>query len=94
MVDDARAFGATSHLYVRIVRSLLAKQLAFGISLTFKEAVHLQQISATTHQMAELSEAQAAVYDRQLRVWGIEVQKRCARSCCCTPCCCDFGDQA
>lgn len=26
--------------------------------------------------MAELSEAQAAVYDRQLRVWGIEVQKR------------------
>ncbi len=27
--------------------------------------------------MAELSEAEAAVYDRQLRVWGIEVQKRC-----------------
>lgn len=26
--------------------------------------------------MAELSEAEAAVYDRQLRVWGIEVQKR------------------
>ena len=27
--------------------------------------------------MAELSEIEAAVYDRQLRVWGIEVQKRC-----------------
>lgn len=27
--------------------------------------------------MAELSEAEAAVYDRQIRVWGIEVQKRC-----------------
>lgn len=26
--------------------------------------------------MAELSEVEAAVYDRQLRVWGIEVQKR------------------
>ncbi|KAL3160468.1 hypothetical protein ABBQ32_010785 [Trebouxia sp. C0010 RCD-2024] len=26
--------------------------------------------------MAELSAAEAAVYDRQLRVWGIEVQKR------------------
>ncbi len=30
--------------------------------------------------MAELSEAEAAVYDRQLRVWGIEVQKRCVGS--------------
>lgn len=27
--------------------------------------------------MVELSAAEAAVYDRQLRVWGIEVQKRC-----------------
>ena len=27
--------------------------------------------------MAELSEVEADVYDRQLRVWGIEVQKRC-----------------
>lgn len=26
--------------------------------------------------MVELTEAEAAVYDRQLRVWGIEVQKR------------------
>ena len=35
--------------------------------------------------MVELSAAEAAVYDRQLRVWGIEVQKRCAvvAVCCC-----------
>lgn len=26
--------------------------------------------------MAELTDAEAAVYDRQLRVWGVEVQKR------------------
>ncbi len=31
--------------------------------------------------MAEHSEAEAAVYDRQLRVWGIEVQKRCVGPC-------------
>ena len=33
--------------------------------------------------MAALSAAEAAVYDRQLRVWGIEVQKRCAVVACC-----------
>ena len=32
--------------------------------------------------MVELSAAEAAVYDRQLRVWGIEVQKRCGVSAC------------
>ena len=26
--------------------------------------------------MVELTEAEAAVYDRQLRVWGVETQKR------------------
>lgn len=26
--------------------------------------------------MVELTEAQAAVYDRQLRVWGVETQKK------------------
>ena len=28
--------------------------------------------------MGGLSEAEAAVYDRQLRVWGVETQKKCA----------------
>lgn len=27
--------------------------------------------------MTQLTEAEAAVYDRQLRVWGVETQKRC-----------------
>lgn len=26
--------------------------------------------------MADLTEAEAAVYDRQLRVWGVDTQKR------------------
>lgn len=32
---------------------------------------------AEVEAAAPLSEAHAAVYDRQLRVWGLEVQKRC-----------------
>ena len=43
MADDARAFGATSHLYVRIVGSVLAKQLALGVSLTFSTSSRSQQ---------------------------------------------------
>ena len=33
--------------------------------------------TGTNVLMAELTDAEAAVYDRQLRVWGVEVQKRC-----------------
>ena len=29
----------------------------------------------------DLTKQEAAVYDRQLRVWGVEVQKRCAPAC-------------
>ena len=36
--------------------------------------------SAPRRPMVELTEAEAAVYDRQLRVWGIEVQKRYKRN--------------
>ena len=32
---------------------------------------------------ADLTEAAAKVYDRQLRVWGVEVQKRCGPVLCC-----------
>ncbi len=33
--------------------------------------------------MAALTDAEAAVYDRQIRVWGVETQKRCcSRSLC------------
>ena len=28
--------------------------------------------------MAALTDAEAAVYDRQIRVWGVETQKRCS----------------
>ena len=28
--------------------------------------------------MAELTDEQRAVYDRQLRVWGLETQSKCA----------------
>jgi hypothetical protein len=34
----------------------------------------------------ELTEDEAAVYDRQLRVWGVETQKKCARSRLLPPC--------
>ena len=33
----------------------------------------------------ELTEDEAAVYDRQLRVWGVETQRKCVRSACNTP---------
>lgn len=29
-------------------------------------------------RMAALTDAEAAVYDRQIRVWGVETQKRCS----------------
>ena len=29
----------------------------------------------------DLTKQEAAVYDRQLRVWGVEVQKRCGPAC-------------
>ncbi len=32
-------------------------------------------------QMPQLTDDQQAVYDRQLRVWGVEVQKRYAKQC-------------
>ena len=39
---------------------------------------HARQPAAA---MAALTEDQAAVYDRQLRVWGVEVQKRRVPAC-------------
>ena len=34
--------------------------------------------------MAALTDAEAAVYDRQIRVWGVETQKRCSARKLCT----------
>ena len=50
------------------------------IMCTFKERGAIARTMGADSTAAGLTEEQAAVYDRQLRVWGVEAQRRLGAS--------------
>ena len=50
--------------------------LALNIAGIIRKAVYLCAVVSATMGNEELTEAEAKVYDRQLRIWGVEVQRR------------------
>ena len=54
----------------------MSHSLLLNIAGIIRKAVYLCAVVLATMGSEELTEAEAKVYDRQLRVWGVEFQRR------------------
>lgn len=54
-------------------RSAARNQVLFGVKVAFGRSIYVKMVEANG---IELTEQEAELYDRQIRLWGLDSQKR------------------